>query len=203
MCIRDRSCVLVKQSLGPLHCGLLLHKHSLSLTYGVILPSSLATVLSLTSGSSPCPPVSVLVRAAMGLIAQKLFLEADLTCFVTCRNVHLPITSCISYAHFTTYLLLRFAHNPFSGSCQPSPSFLHFPSRVQEYLPVFHPLRLSASRQVPTYPGRTNLPLESLGYRLSLIHIFLRGQRKSRYPVHPDLLQFPKSFLPSLKYDLD
>ena len=29
------------------------------------MPSSLATVLSLTSGSSPCPPVSVLVRAAM------------------------------------------------------------------------------------------------------------------------------------------
>ena len=32
--------------------------------------------------------------------------------------------------------------------------------RVQEYLPVFHPLRL-----FPTYPGRTNLPLESLGFR--------------------------------------
>ena len=37
--------------------------------------------------------------------------------------------------------------------------------RVQEYLPAFHPLRLSASRSVPTYPGRTNLPLESLGFR--------------------------------------
>ena len=32
-------------------------------------------------------------------------MEADLTCFVTCRNVHLPITSCISYAHFTVSLL--------------------------------------------------------------------------------------------------
>ncbi|RGU88443.1 hypothetical protein DWW32_13155 [Holdemanella biformis] len=42
-------------------------KHSFSLTYGVILPSSLATVLSLTSGFSPCPPVSVLVRAAYAL----------------------------------------------------------------------------------------------------------------------------------------
>ena len=31
------------------------------------MPSSLATVLSLTSGFSPCPPVSVLVRAAYAL----------------------------------------------------------------------------------------------------------------------------------------
>ena len=32
------------------------------------MPSSLATVLSLTSGYSPCPPVSVLVRAASALL---------------------------------------------------------------------------------------------------------------------------------------
>ena len=64
-CDFAESCVLVKQSLGPLHCG------SFELpflrTYGVILPSSLATVLSLPSGFSPCPPVSVLVRAAIRL----------------------------------------------------------------------------------------------------------------------------------------
>ena len=60
------SCVLVKQSLGPLHCGSF--EHSFSRTYGVILPSSLATVLSLTSGYSPCPPVSVLVRAGCTLL---------------------------------------------------------------------------------------------------------------------------------------
>ena len=34
-------------------------EHPFSLTYGVILPSSLATVLSLTLGYSPCLPVSV------------------------------------------------------------------------------------------------------------------------------------------------
>ncbi len=34
--------------------------HPFSRSYGVILPSSLTIVLSLTLGYSPCPPVSVL-----------------------------------------------------------------------------------------------------------------------------------------------
>ena len=40
-------------------------RHPLSLSYGVILPSSLTTVLSLALGFSPYPPVSVLVRATL------------------------------------------------------------------------------------------------------------------------------------------
>ena len=36
---------------------------------------------------------------------------------------------------------------------------------VQEYQPDVHQLRLSASPQDPTNPGRTTLPLETLGFR--------------------------------------
>jgi len=36
---------------------------------------------------------------------------------------------------------------------------------VQEYSPVFHRLRLSASAKGPTNPERINLPQETLGFR--------------------------------------
>ncbi len=62
------TCVCVKQSPGPGHCGPLgLRRrapspyagHPFSRSYGVNLPSSLTEVPSPTWGSSPCPPVSV------------------------------------------------------------------------------------------------------------------------------------------------
>ena len=53
------SCVFDKQSPGPIHCGSLLHEHSLSLSYGVNLPSSLTTLLPLALESSSYLPVSV------------------------------------------------------------------------------------------------------------------------------------------------
>ena len=71
-CDLAESYVLVKQLLGPIYCGSF--EHPLLRTYGVILPSSLATVLSLSLGYSPRPPVSVLVRAANGL-SPEAFLE--------------------------------------------------------------------------------------------------------------------------------
>src|SRR5699024_9827765 len=52
-----------KQSPGPIHCGSLglftLPEHPFSRSYGVILPSSLTRVLSITLGFSPRLPVSV------------------------------------------------------------------------------------------------------------------------------------------------
>ena len=42
------SCVFDKQSLGPIHCGSTNVEHPFSRSYGVILPSSLTRVLSLT-----------------------------------------------------------------------------------------------------------------------------------------------------------
>ena len=55
---------LVNSRLG-LFLEALSLRHPLSLSYGVILPSSLTTVLSLALGFSPYPPVSVLVRATL------------------------------------------------------------------------------------------------------------------------------------------
>jgi hypothetical protein len=45
-------------------------RHPLSRSYGVILPSSLARVLSSALGCSPHLPVSVLVRALNGLATE-------------------------------------------------------------------------------------------------------------------------------------
>ena len=53
------TCVFVKQLLGPILCGLLLHRHPLFRSYGVNLPSSLTTLLPLALGFSPHLPVSV------------------------------------------------------------------------------------------------------------------------------------------------
>ncbi len=53
------TCVFDKQSLGPLLCDRLLHRFPLSLSYGVILPSSLTTLLPSSCGFSPRLPVSV------------------------------------------------------------------------------------------------------------------------------------------------
>ncbi len=70
------TCVCVKQSPGPGHCGPLgLRRrapspyagHPFSRSYGVNLPSSLTEVPSPTWGSSPCPPVSVCGTVAIRL----------------------------------------------------------------------------------------------------------------------------------------
>ncbi len=62
-CGLAETCVFAKQSSGPVHCGssggLPLKKHPFSRSYGVILPSSLTRVLSITLGFSPRLPVSV------------------------------------------------------------------------------------------------------------------------------------------------
>ena len=58
-----RDLCFAKQSPGPIHCGSLglytLPEHPFSRSYGVILPSSLTRVLSITLGFSPRLPVSV------------------------------------------------------------------------------------------------------------------------------------------------
>src|SRR5574344_2788878 len=42
------TCVFDKQSPGPIHCGWYCYQHPFSRSYGVILPSSLTRVLSIT-----------------------------------------------------------------------------------------------------------------------------------------------------------
>ena len=70
------TCVCVKQSPGPGHCGpLALHPpgvsrytgHPFSRSYGVMLPSSLTEVPSSTLVYSTCPPVSVCGTVAHAL----------------------------------------------------------------------------------------------------------------------------------------
>ena len=71
-----QTCVFSKQSLPPILCdpSQLMMKtnhqkgHSLSRSYGVILPSSLTRVLSSALGFSPHLPVSVLVRTLKVLL---------------------------------------------------------------------------------------------------------------------------------------
>ncbi len=69
------------------------------------MPSSLATVLSLTSGSSPCPPVSVLVRAAMGLSLEAFLGSWHHLLRYLAAAVRLPVTLYILLTHFTISLL--------------------------------------------------------------------------------------------------
>src|SRR5699024_3345245 len=66
------TCVFDKQSLGPIHCGSYLYEHPFSRSYGVILPSSLTRVRSLTLEFSSQLPVSVTVRAVYILAAASL-----------------------------------------------------------------------------------------------------------------------------------
>ena len=113
------------------------------------MPSSLATVLSLTLGYSPCPPVSVLVRAVIQF-APEAFLG--------------------SWPHVLRYLLARsltfhVLHLAYAFHCKPAaplrPKSIH---RVTLAFSVTPSLALRV-QEFPTYPGRTNLPLESLGFR--------------------------------------
>ena len=53
------TCVFAKQSPGPILCGLTCVRHSFSRSYGVILPSSLTTLLPLVLEFSSHLPVSV------------------------------------------------------------------------------------------------------------------------------------------------
>ena len=69
------------------------------------MPSSLATVLSLTSGFSPCPPVSVLVRAAMELSLETFPGSWRHMLHYSPERFRLPVTFYILCTHFTIHLL--------------------------------------------------------------------------------------------------
>ena len=69
------------------------------------MPSSLATVLSLTSGFSPCPPVSVLVRAAMELSLETFPGSWRHIRSARLERFRLPVTFYILCTHFTIHLL--------------------------------------------------------------------------------------------------
>ena len=78
------------------------------------MPSSLATVLSLTSGFSPCPPVSVSVRAAI-TFSLEAFLGSWLQLIRYLLACSLCFTAWIPYADFPAYLLFCLPPHPVVG----------------------------------------------------------------------------------------
>ena len=122
----------------------LVRGHPFSRSYGVILPSSLTIVRSLTLGFSPHLPVSVCGTGTLDL-ASGFSWQREIDCFRLLRHpitaqgysmricLHTPLTA---WTHSTNGVLnLSF--------CVPT-SFKQT-LVVQESLPVVHRLRLSAS----------------------------------------------------------
>ena len=76
------TCVFAKQSPGPILCGLsVTDRHPFSRSYGVILPSSLTTLLPLALEFSSYLPVSVCGTGTLDI--HKTFLALVHACFPT------------------------------------------------------------------------------------------------------------------------
>ena len=105
------------------------HEHSFSRSYGVILQSSLAIVLSLTLGFSPHPCVSIFGTGPQSH-SQELFLEAGFTFFCTCIAAFHPLHA---------FTLLEW---PFIPSLLPRlPTLFHPRVRLAFSVTPFTPLR--------------------------------------------------------------
>ena len=105
------------------------HEHSFSRSYGVILQSSLAIVLSLTLGFSPHPCVSIFGTGPQSH-SQELFLEAGFTFFCTCIAAFHPLHA---------FTLLEW---PFHPSLLPRlPTLFHPRVRLAFSVTPFTPLR--------------------------------------------------------------
>ena len=139
-----RELCFAKQSLGPIHCGFPLRKHPFSRSYGVILPSSLTRVLSHTLDSL----LAYLCRFAVQ--APFISLEAFLGSGESKTSPIGASPSQLSLHDKRICLLISLT----AGRAQPIARFF-YPSAslhcsndkevVQEYQPVVHRLRLSAS----------------------------------------------------------
>ena len=120
------------------------YQHPFSRSYGVILPSSLTRVLSLTLGFSPQLPVSVCGTGPINL--RSFSRQCDIRNFGT----KLPSPSQLVASVISIWLISRLtawtytsSRTLFLASCVP-PLLKRF-IEVQEYQPVVHRLRLSAS----------------------------------------------------------
>ena len=107
------TCVFVKQLLGTLLCGSLLHEHPFSRSYGVILPSSLTMLLPFVLGSSPHLPVSVCgtgiyIQDSYAFLASvildvSLLIFFTISCDTSFSSSSLIFLYCVTYA-FSVYL---------------------------------------------------------------------------------------------------
>ena len=126
-------------------------QHPFSRSYGVILPSSLTSVLPFVLGFSPCLPVSVCGTGTSDLISS-FSRQREITCFVTlfhstsqpnlrkCTSLLPSLTACTGMT--ITLLRLSFC---VTASLKQS-------SVVQEYQPAVHRLRPSVLGLGPDLP---------------------------------------------------
>ena len=111
--------------------------HPFSLSYGVILPSSLTIVLSITLGFSPRPPVSVSGTGTYMINPRSFSWKLGFTILRLHRSALFVITlQYISITVFPMYLSLRLNQNPFTGYCYPSPSLLQSYRRYGTFYPL-------------------------------------------------------------------
>ena len=103
---------LVNSRLGLFTADQLLD-HSFSRSYGVILPSSLTVVLSLTLGYSPCPPVSVLGTGTYIIILATFLGSLASTDFViiTENFAHTSAYTTYGFANMYTFVLRPESNN--------------------------------------------------------------------------------------------
>ena len=140
----QRPVFLLNSRLGPFTAASQNEKHPFSRSYGVILPSSLTRVLSHTLGFSPRLPVSVCGTGTSHL-DRGFSWQCEIRNFVhTDSSSQLNVKVC-GFAYIHTLLLEQ--RQP--TLCLPyptaSPHFSNGEEVVQEYQPVVHRLRLSAS----------------------------------------------------------
>ena len=99
-------------------------QHPFSRSYGVILPSSLTTLLPPALGFSPHPPVSVYGTGTYKAIAA--FLDSQLTSFPTISSVR--ITSSLCTADLPAVRLPRL-----HAACHPAPALSTYVPTVLSY----------------------------------------------------------------------
>src|SRR5699024_3122794 len=137
------TCVFGKQSLGPIHCGLYFYKHPFSRSYGVILPSSLTRVRSLTLEFSSQLPVSVYGTGRIYLLAAFLgsvspYASPTIFGSPSPLNIHacrICLTCCLVAWTRSSFRALIFSYCVTTS--------LKCNLLVQECLPVGHRLRFS------------------------------------------------------------
>ena len=135
---------LINSCLGLFSAGCL-RSHPFSLTYGVNLPSSLTTLLPLVLGFSPHLPVSV-CGTGTSTLDSGFSRQCGISYFGTL--ISLPIRSSNHPADLPTGLSISLGRVlPVPRLTYPpaSPLLFYRAAVVQEFQPVIHRLRLSAS----------------------------------------------------------
>src|SRR5699024_9446838 len=140
----QRPVFLLNSRLGLFTAAYSKSKHPFSRSYGVILPSSLTRVLPLTCGYSPCLPVSVSGTGTRNLprgLSWQCGIKSFSTLFPSPSQLVIVERICLFNS------LAGWTHTSMGAILYPpaSPHRSHDCQVVQEYQPVIHRLRLSAS----------------------------------------------------------